>query len=301
MVNVGCFLQYNLQTKLGFRTEQMINAEMAMKDLVAKGIKIPPQPKVLLDLNRKLASESFDVHSLAQIVATDPGITAMLFKAARSPMFGCGKKFETLDQVIMVIGVNQTFNLVQAMALRSSVSDKSRKILDFFWTRSHEIAQMAALIAKDRQAICNVFPDQAYMAGIFHGCGVPLLLQRFPDYCKSFQLDKQLSWPNLAEEDARFNVDHCSIGYIVARHWGLPDFVCAAIAYHDEMPSEEVGTVRTLVAILQLSIHFYYLISGVETPGWDKIGKSVLDELGIGRDEEQDYFEEISESFLAIR
>ena len=157
---------------------------------------------------------------------------------------------------------------------------------------------MSALIAKDRVSICNVFPDQAYMAGIFHECGVPLLMQRFPDYCKSLQLDNLSCWPNLAEEDAKFNVDHCSIGFIVARHWGLPNFVCAAIQYHHEMPREEVGTTCTLVAILQLAIHFYHRISNIDDPLWSKIGKAVLDELGIRVDEELNYFEEISERFL---
>ena len=160
---------------------------------------------------------------------------------------------------------------------------------------------MAALIAKDRISICNVFPDQAYMAGIFHECGVPLLMLRFPDYCKSLHLDSLCCWPSLAEEDAKFNVDHCSIGYIVARHWKLPDFVCAAIQYHHEMPFEEVGTSCTLVAILQLSIHFYHRISNIEDPLWAKIGNAVLNELGIRVDEEQDYFEEISERFLDNR
>jgi len=276
----------------------MIDVEKAMQELVANGIKIPAQPKVLLDLNKKLASDNYDVRSLAKIIAIDPGITAMLFKVARSPVFGRGKKFETLDQVIMVVGVTQTFNLVQAMALASSVSDKSRRAFDIFWTRSQEVAQMAALIAKDRISICNVFPDQAYMAGIFHECGVPLLMLRFPDYCKSLHLDSLCCWPNLAEEDAKFNVDHCSIGYIVARHWGLPDFVCAAIQYHHEMPREEVGTACTLVAILQLAIHFYHRISNIDDPLWAKIGSAVLNELGIRVDEEQDYFEEIGEQFL---
>ena len=279
----------------------MIDVEKAMKELVANGIKIPAQPKVLLDLNKKLASDNYDVRSLAKIIAIDPGITAMLFKVARSPVFGRGKKFETLDQVIMVVGVTQTFNLVQAMALASSVSDKSRRAFDIFWTRSQEVAQMAALIAKDRISICNVFPDQAYMAGIFHECGVPLLMLRFPDYCKSLQLDNLCCWPNLAEEDAKFNVDHCSIGYIVARHWKLPDFVCAAIRYHHEMPRDEVGTVCTLVAILQLSIHFYHRISNIDDPFWANIGKEVLNELGIPVDDEQDYFDEISERFLDKR
>ena len=77
----------------------------------------------------------------------------MLFKAASSSVFGRGKKLETLDQVIMVVGVKQTFNLLQAMALASSVSDKWRKAFDIFWTKSQEVAQMAALIAKDRISI----------------------------------------------------------------------------------------------------------------------------------------------------
>ena len=275
----------------------MIDKEKAMNELVAKGIKIPPQPKVLLELSQKLANEDFSVRSIARTIAGDPGISAMLFKAARSPAFGHGRRFETIDQIIMLVGVKQTYNLVQAMALQSSVSDDTRKIFDVFWTRSNEIAQLATLIAVDRVSICNVFPDQAYMAGIFHGCGVPLLLQRFPDYCISFQQNYSC-WPNLVEEDAKFDVDHCSVGYIVARHWGLPDFICSAIQYHNEIPNDEIGTVCALVAILQLSIHFYCRISAIEDPVWANIGEAVLYQLGIRPDEEQSYFEEISEQFL---
>jgi HD-like signal output (HDOD) protein len=275
-----------------------IDADKAMKDLVAKGIKIPPQPKVLLELQRMLSSDNYDVRSLARVIADDPGISAMLFKAARSPVFSRGKKFESLEQVVMVVGVKQTFNLVQAMALATSVSDSKRKAFDIFWTRSQEVAQLAALIAEDRVSICNVFADQAYMAGIFHECGVPVLMQRFPEYCKALQLDNATCWPNLSEEDKRFNVDHCTIGYIVARHWNLPDFVCAAVQYHHEMPRDELGAARTLVALLQLGIHFYHRITRTPDPLWEKIGAEVLHEVGLTPEGEQEYYEEISERFL---
>lgn len=276
-----------------------VDADKAMKELVAKGIKIPPQPKVLLELRNKLAGDNYDVRSLAKIIAADPGISAMLFKAARSPIFGRGKQFTALDQVIMVVGVKQTFNLVQAMALSASVSDSKRKAFDVFWTRAQEVAQISALIAADRVSICNVFPDQAYMAGIFHECGVPVLMMRFPDYCKALNLENTSCWPNLADEDARFNVDHCSVGYIVAKHWNLPDFVCASIQYHHDMPREELGAAKTLVAILQLGINFYHRIAGAANPVWPKIRGEVLAELGIHVDAEQEYFEDISEQFLA--
>lgn len=275
-----------------------IDADKAMKDLVSKGIKIPPQPKVLIELRKMLAGEDYDIRSLARVISQDPGISAMLFKAARSPVFGRGKKFDSLEQVVMVVGVKQTFNLVQAMALTSSVSDKTRKAFDIFWTRSQEIAQMAALIAEDRISVCNVFPDQAYMAGIFHECGVPVLMQRFPDYCKALQLENTCCWPNLADEDERFHVDHCSVGYLVAKHWNLPDFVCAAIQYHHEMPRDEIGTACTLVAIIQLASHFYHRITRVDDPLWPKIREFVLNEVGIHVDGEQEYFDEISERYL---
>ncbi|HEX8964602.1 MAG TPA: HDOD domain-containing protein [Rhodocyclaceae bacterium] len=274
------------------------DADKALKELVAKGIKIPPQPKVLLDLRNALAKDDYDVRTLARIISTDPGITAMLFKAARSPMFSRGKKFTALDQVIQVVGVKQTFNLVQAMALTTTMSDGTRKSFEIFWTRSQEIAQLAALIAADRVSVCNVFPDQAYMAGIFHECGVPVLMQRFPDYCKALKLENSCCWPNLAEEDRRYAVDHTTIGYLVAKHWNLPDFVCAAIQYHHEMPSDELGATTTLVAILQLAIHFFHRISGGEDTLWPRIRDFVLGELGIHVDGEQEYYEEIHERFL---
>lgn len=276
-----------------------IDTEQAIKDLVARGLKLPPQPKVMRELNAKLAGNDFSMKDLTRIISNDPGITAMLFKAVHSPMFACSKKLDSLEQVLMVIGVRQTCNLVQAIALSTSISSETRKSFDIFWTRSHEIAQIAALIAADLVSVCNIFPDQAYLAGMFHECGVPILMQRFPEYCAKLHSDNSNIWPDLTVEDSLFNVDHCSIGYLVAHHWKLPDFICKAILYHHEMPHEELGAVRTLVAILQLAIHFYHLVTHTDDQLWEKIREEVLYELGIHLEEEQSYYEEIIEKFLA--
>lgn len=275
-----------------------VDIEKAIKELIAKGIKLPPQPKVLIELQKKLASRGCNMKDLARIISSDPGITAMLFKTVRSPVFSGDRKINSVEQALMVIGVKQVYNLVQAVVLSSSLSSATRKSFDIFWTRSQEVAQIAALIAADRVSVCNIFPDQAYMAGIFHECGVPVLMQRFPDYCTKLKLDSATCWPKLAEEDALFNVDHCSIGYLMAHHWKLPDFICQAILYHHEMPHEETGAVRTLVATLQLATHFYHRVTRVKDPAWPKLRKEVLAELGIHPDTEQEYYEDISAKFL---
>jgi HD-like signal output (HDOD) protein len=274
-----------------------IDSDKAIKELITKGINIPAQPKVLVDLKKKLASEHYKMTDLARIISNDPGITAMLYKLASSPAFRCGKELSSIEQVLMLIGVKQTYNLVQAISLSTGLSDCSRKSFEIFWSRSQEIAQLAALIAEERVSVCNIFPDQAYMAGIFHECGVPLLMLRFPTYCSKLSLDSSLSSPKLSDEDALFKVDHCSIGYLVARHWNLPDFICKSILYAQEIPNEEVGAVRTLLAILQLAIHFHRRITRTDQQDWPKIRSAVLAELGIPMLEEQEYYEEISQQF----
>jgi HD-like signal output (HDOD) protein len=276
-----------------------IDDEKAVKELVATGIQLPAQPAVLLALQKKIASDNYSMRDLSTIISGDPAISAMLFKAVRSPVFSCGKELKSIEQVLMVIGVKQTCNIVQALSLSSSLSDASRKSFEKFWTRSQEIAQIAALIAADRVSVCNIFPDQAYMAGIFHDCGVPVLMLRYPDYCSKMSLSS--GWPNINEEDAHFGVDHCSIGYLVAKHWKLPDFICLAILHHHEnkMPKEEYGAVRTLVSILQLAIHIFHVMTRTEHIHWRDIRDEVLAELGIHPDLELSFQEEIIEQFHA--
>lgn len=276
-----------------------INTDAAIQALLAKGIKLPAQPKVLMELRRCFAQEDSRISDLARIISSDPGITSMLFKAARSPVFGRGKSLESVEQVLMVIGMKQTYNIVQAIALSSSIADGARKSLEVFWTRSQEVAQLAALIAAERVSACNIFPDQAYMAGVFHGCGVPILMQRFPDYGANLHVDTATCWPSILEEDKLYGVDHANIGYLVARHWGLPDFVCKAILYRHDVPLTEVGAVRSLIAMLQLASSFHHRITHTEDPLWARSRKEALAELGIDLTSEQSYFDEISEQFLA--
>lgn len=275
-----------------------IDEEKSLLDLVSKGVKIPPQPKVLLDLQEKMRGDDYDTRALAKIISADPGIVAMLFKAARSPVFARGKEIGSVEQVLMTIGAKQTYNLVQAMALSTAMSGGAKKTLEMFWTRSQDIAQLAALVARERVSVCNVFPDQAYMAGIFHECGVPVLMQRYPDYGAKLDIGTACCWPDFFAEDERLGVDHCSVGYLVARHWKLPDFVCAAVRYHSELPTDESGTSRSLVTILQLAMHFYHRLARVNDPLWSKIGEQVVTELGIPIEDEQDFFEQIADKFV---
>lgn len=257
----------------------------SVKRLVDKGISIPPQPRVLTELQQSLVRGEADVRALARIIAQDPGITATLFKVVQNAVFRKYQPFTSLEYVLQAVGLQQTGNLVRAIALSSALPAKhNQKAFEAYWARSQAISELAMLIAEDRVTVCNIFPDQACLAGIFHDCGVPVLMQRFSTYCKAMRLEEQGSWINLAEEDARFNADHCVVGYLVGKHWKLPDFICDAIRYHHDMSRIGNHTARTMVAILQLAINIYHQDQRLSNPEWETVKRDVLEELGLSED-----------------
>jgi HD-like signal output (HDOD) protein len=269
-----------------------------IKRLLENGVKIPAQPRVLEELRQHMARSELDVRLLAKVINQDPGLTAMLFKVVGNSAYRQHQPFGSVEEILHAVGVRQTFNLVQAIAL-SGAGDikKNRQVYEAFWARSHAVGQLAMLIADERVAVCNIFPDQAYLAGMFHDCGVPLLMQRFPTYCAEMKLGKPGIWIDLAEEDRKFNADHCVVGYLVARHWHLPEFICDAIRYHHLIAELGAHESRSMVAIIQLAVDIYYRDQRISSPEWEQAENDVLSELGLSAETLPEFIDIVLERF----
>jgi len=264
-------------------TQSLGEADAArVRRVLEGGIKLPAQPRVLEALRQLMLRKEMDVRPLAQIIAQDPALMALLFKVVASPAYRQHHPLTTLEQILHVIGVDQTFNLVQALCLVSAATPhKDRQLLESFWARSRMVGQLAMLIADERITVCNIFPDQAYLAGIFHACGIPLLMQRFPTYCHDLRLGIPGQWPHWRDEDQKFNTDHCVVGYLVARHWSLPGFICDAIRFQGCVLELGDHAARSMVAILQLAIDIRARDQRLPNPEWERMQGLVLAELGL--------------------
>lgn len=272
--------------------------EKTLKRLLAQGVKLPPQPKVVEELERLIRRKETDLRILARTIAQDAGITALLFKAVKSSAYRQHQPFDSLEKILQAIGLDQTFNLVQALSLMGTTQvSRHRHAYERFWARSQTIAQFAMLIADERGAVCNVYPDQAYLAGIFHDCGVPLLMERFPSYCQAMRLEESEAWIDLLEEDRKYQADHCVVGYFVARHWHLPEFVAESIRFHHDLLQLVPGGSRCLGAIIQLAIYAYHRFLHLDYPDWPRMEEGVLEELGIHGDSLPEFMDELLDRF----
>lgn len=262
------------------------------------GIKIPSQPRVLTELRKLIERQELDVRLLARTIQQDPGVMAMLFKVVGNAAYRQIQPFDTVEQILHAVGVQQTFNLVQAISISSMVGNaKEKRVYEAFWARSNAVGQLAMLIAEERIAVCNIFPDQAYLAGIFHACGIPLLLQRFPTYGQEMRLGTPGQWVDWRDEDRKYNTDHAVVGYLVARHWCLPGFICDAIRYQHAMNELGDHEARSIVAILQLAIDIHARDMRMANLEWEHIKHQVLPELGLNEDALPEFIDIILERF----
>jgi HD-like signal output (HDOD) protein len=264
------------------------------------GIKLPAQPRVLEDMRQLMARQEMDVRLLARTIAKDPGLVALLFKVVASPAYRQHHPLNSLEQVLHAVGVQQTFHLVQALSLISAATPhQDRRLLESFWARSRMVGQLAMLVADERITVCNIFPDQAYLAGIFHACGVPLLMQRFPTYCHEMRLGIPGQWPHWADEDGKFNTDHCVVGYLVARHWCLPDFIADAIRFQASLHDLGDHAVSSMIAILQLAIDIRARDQRLPNSDWERLQAPVLQELGLDESTLPEFIDIVLERFHA--
>lgn len=267
-----------------------------LEQLIGGSVTIPPQPKILVEIHTLAQEEHPRLNKIAQLVSQDLGLSSMIFKVINSPFYGLSKEISSVSQAIAVLGLTPLFTIIKCIALRRGIGGNTLAY-DRFWDRSNDLAQLCSIIANKQRSVNRIAPDRAYMLGLFSECGVAILMQRFPDYCKILGDKKQHAWPDLREEDQKFNTSHAVVGYLLAKNWRLPEPICQAIRYaNDIVPHHDAETI-TLVAMLQMAMHIASLVSGYPDTEWPRAQEMVMQELCITPDSLREYEEEIVDLF----
>lgn len=270
--------------------------EQALIDKVLKSqIHIPPQPAILLEIDELINKPNNNLVAIGHLIGKDTGISAAIFKIVNSPFYKSSHKVTSISKAVAIMGLAQVTNIVKGLALRKILSGHEL-VYEKFWERSREIAILGSIIAGKQVSSCNIAMDQAYIAGLFHECGVPILMQRFPEYCGAFRLNRGSNWPNFKDEDLLFNTDHTVVGFLVAKHWNLPDFICQAVRFHHERLSVEHSAL-TLVSILQMARHLHKRLHQLDDTEWPQIKEHALEEIGVDEEDYAEFIEDVLDAF----
>src|SRR5574343_1455515 len=261
------------------------------------GVDIPPCPAVLIELDAELKRDMPDLREVARLISQDVALSGHIMLIANSPAFSTGRKLDSVTQAINVLGMHSIFSLVVSHLLKLALAGDQDAAMDRFWESSALTACVSAELA--RRLRC-VRPDVAYTFGLFHDCGIPLLVKRFP------QAKAALAQANVADdrlftdvEDGLLGTNHAVVGYFLARRWQLPDFLVEGILYHHDYsvlgkPGVIHDTARALIAVCVLAEHIIRLHgSGDGEQEWAKAAPAACDFFNLSLGAVDDLIEDI--------
>ncbi len=268
-------------------------------DALIKSIRIPPRPSLLADLQRALAAEDPDPATIGHIISSDVGMSGALLKLANSSFYGGKRKAKSIDQAIIFLGINQVAALMTGLLARQAIA-ADNPALASFWDISSRRAQ--AMVFLSRKLRIGE-PDVAHTFGLFCDTGVPLLMDRFPDYASTFALAAQDPERAVtALEDERHSTNHAAIGCLLARNWGLSTDVSWAILHHQDYPvlsdPATSDSVRSLVAmslVAECAIQHYQGLG--DSLEWRKGGALASAYLGLSEEEFTDLLDQLLDCF----
>jgi len=239
-----------------------------------------------------------DLGRIARLIGQDVGLSAPMLKLANSPFFGLRNKASSVPQAVTVLGLRNTVNLLSNVALRANVVPNLAG-MDEFWDRSNMTALAASRIAAQ---IPGASCDDAYTVGLFHDCGIPVLMQKYPDYLKNVDDMARCSGNVCAVENACYSTTHAVVGNLLARNWLLPANMCRAILLHHDITIYASLTDQTSieicnwVSIVQAAEYIVDSHLGLHNDWWEMWQLPVLKQLQFSKQE----FEELCSDIASV-
>lgn len=270
------------------------------------GIQIPPQPEILVEIDKELRQPYPDVPRVARLIRSDVSLSAGVLKVVNSAQFGLRTQVESVHQAVTLLGLNCVRNMLSAVVLKRSIAGSGVPDMPRYWDSAAAIASAAMEVAR---RVTRIPPDEAYTLGLFCDVGIPLLAGRYPNYIETLRLANAREGGSFTDvEDERHQTNHAVIGFYMASSWHLSPANKEAISSHhdvDDILDTNLPAgrdVETRLAVLKLAEHAEHLCNRGRhpDPDWSQIGPQVVDYLGLSEPDFQDLMADLLDQLKTL-
>jgi len=198
---------------------------------------LPTLPAYVFELNSMLAATPVDLKRVAEIIRTDPSLTAQVLRLCNSAFMGFRERITKIENAVMLVGTERLRTMVLTCSLVEYVGHRvSSEDIQSFWQHCFLTAALSERIAR---VISYSQPEQAYLAGLLHDIGaLPLLVVTSVQPKDSQSGLAVCGWGESIElEREQFGSDHCEIGRWIGVSWNFFPALLEVLAKHHS-PSE---------------------------------------------------------------
>lgn len=243
------------------RRVQQIARKLREEVLVGK-FAFPMLSDVALEILQASQNRSLSSRDLQVVIAKDQSIAVRVLHCANSALYASNYKITSLRAASMRLGQEVLRELMtRAVAEAVLFQDGPVKIL----AREQEHAVLTATLARTASQLIDVPPETAYLCGLLHDVGRPVLWGRLfsPEYRREIK--------ELGVEAATDIIDllHTLVGERVLRAWSLPPLVSEVARFHHCFRGSDNGlSHKSMVCVVAAADRLAHRIQDGES-GWE--------------------------------
>ncbi|ECL3538011.1 TPA: cheVAW transcriptional regulator CheP [Campylobacter jejuni] len=209
-----------------------------MNELLLKSVEVlPPLPDTVSKLRKYVseANSNIETMKVAEIISTDPLMTAKLLQLANSPYYGFTREITTINQVITLLGIGNIINIVTADSIRDSfkidVSPYGLDTQNFLKTCNEEATFITNWLNDEDKKLSHLLVPCAMLLRLGIVIFSNFLIQNHRE--KEFlTFLNETKIENIALAENEFlGVDHISfLGFLLNR-WNFDDVLIESICF----------------------------------------------------------------------
>jgi HD-like signal output (HDOD) protein len=207
-----------------------------IQKLVGEKRSLPSIPAVYFRVLEVLQRPDCPLDRIAEVVATDPSLTAKLLQLVNSAFFGYAREVSSAREAVMLLGVST----VRSLALTTQLFSPFKGLAlpgwsgEELWRHSLRVARWARRMVM-MEGRDEHLAEQAFTAGVLHDVGKLILADNFAEAYPELIARSAKEGRRLIElEQETFGATHAEVGAYLLDLWGLPAPLVEATALHHE-------------------------------------------------------------------
>jgi HD-like signal output (HDOD) protein/CheY-like chemotaxis protein len=207
----------------------------ATRGIIAQTGCIPSVPDVYFKILDALQEADCPIERIADITASDPGLSSKLLQLVNSAFFGFASQSSSVREAVTLLGTGTIRSLALTCRLFSAfkVEPSGKFSLEQVWAHSSRVARAAEHIARLEHSDTSIV-EQAFTAGLLHDLGKLVLANALRSEYLSLIHRADGEKSRLSDlEQAALGTTHADVGASLLQLWGLPAPLIEAVLCHE--------------------------------------------------------------------
>lgn len=189
-------------------------------------------PTIYTRLTEAIANPRASTAQIADIIASDPALTARLLRLVNSAFYAFSSRIDTVQHAVLLIGTQPIHDLALATSVLNVFPGIPRELVSMrsFWEHciaTGVTARTLATYRNERRA------ERFFVAGVLHDIGRLLLFALRPEVARAaLTRSRTEGEPLIVAEHAAFGFDHSEAGDAILEAWKLPEDLQAIVRCH---------------------------------------------------------------------